>query len=61
MRRVGTPLSGFWWPPPAVGWRRRGDPVGGLQLAMQGLCQLLGAGVAMEWGAGGALFQGTGG
>ena len=41
MRRVGTPLSGFWRPPPAVGWRRRGDPRWGLPASMQSACQLL--------------------
>ena len=41
MRRVGTPLSGNRRQPPAVGWRRRGDPVGGLPASMQSACQLL--------------------
>jgi len=52
-------LSGFWWQPPAVGWRRRGDPGGGLQLAMQGLCQVCKTVDAMEYGAVHALFQGA--
>ena len=41
MRRVGTPLSGNRRQPPAVGWRRRGDPRWGLPASMQSACQLL--------------------